>query len=192
MVIAYLNWASPFHPRRHLQQLNTGKNLFNRSTRQAFFLHALDYEHDFEEECVVLDFPQPHHYKFACMIFHLFAFWKSRVMSSIENLSLRSHFFFLYIHSLVSPFWYVAMDGTLSTSKSRSFSWREQTTGKDLTDLPRARGWALLVREWGANRMAFVFILGLGAFFVNVSKNVAVIDSMRTSVQKAKVACPIL
>jgi hypothetical protein len=39
-----------------------------------------------------------------------------------------------------------------------------RTRGKDPADLPRARGRALLLREWGVNRKASVSVLGLGAF----------------------------
>ncbi|KAL0771683.1 hypothetical protein Bca101_036834 [Brassica carinata] len=47
------------------------------------------------------------------------------------------------------------------TSSVRLSRGRNRTTGKDLADLPRARGRALFKREWGANRKASVFVLGL-------------------------------
>ncbi|KAK7387295.1 hypothetical protein VNO78_27993 [Psophocarpus tetragonolobus] len=37
-----------------------------------------------------------------------------------------------------------------------------RTTRKDPADLPRARGKALFKREWGVNRKASIFVLGLG------------------------------
>nr|VDD24028.1 unnamed protein product [Brassica rapa] len=47
------------------------------------------------------------------------------------------------------------------TSSVRLSRGRNRTTGKDPADLPRARGRALFKREWGANRKASVFVLGL-------------------------------
>lgn len=50
------------------------------------------------------------------------------------------------------------------TSSVRISRGGNRTTGKDPGDLPRARGRALFKREWGVNRKASVFVLGLGAF----------------------------
>ena len=50
------------------------------------------------------------------------------------------------------------------TSSVRLSRGGNRTRGKDPADLPRARGRALFKREWGVNRKASVFVLGLGAF----------------------------
>uniref|UniRef100_A0A0D2ZQG4 Uncharacterized protein n=1 Tax=Brassica oleracea var. oleracea TaxID=109376 RepID=A0A0D2ZQG4_BRAOL len=47
------------------------------------------------------------------------------------------------------------------TSSMRLSRGRNRTTGKDPDDLPSVRGRALFKREWGANRKASVFVLGL-------------------------------